>query len=211
MNINNFKNKIYKESKLYASKNGWQRDIFNYISKKLNLDYKKIHVFFPEGYVTLINMYLDEINEKMTNDSKKINLIRLRTRERIRELIILRLRIMQKEKKLISKTFFHLSLPNNHILSSTHLFKTADQIWYLAGDSSTDFNFYTKRLILSKIYTVTLFHFINNNNLEETIRVLDKQLEKVSKIPKIKRMVKDIKILTPKILNLSKRFSFIKQ
>ena len=30
--------------------------------------------------------------------------------------------------------------------------KTADTIWRLAGDESTDFNYYSKRLLLSWVY-----------------------------------------------------------
>ena len=33
-----------------------------------------------------------------------------------------------------------------------NLYKTVDNMWYLAGDNSTDFNFYTKRLTLALIY-----------------------------------------------------------
>ena len=124
---------------------------------------------------------LNEINQKMTNKSKKINLIRLRVHERVRELVVLKLKIMQEEKTLLSKTFFHILLPVNHKLASINLFKTVDQIWFLAGDSSTDFNYYTKRIILSKIYTLTMMHFVNNENIDETISILDKQINRVSK------------------------------
>ena len=156
-------------------------------------------------------MYLDEINKKMTTESTKLKLDDLRTHERVRELIIIRLKIMLKEKKLISKTFLHLFLPVNYKLSTKNLFKTVDQIWFLVGDDSTDFNFYTKRLILSKVYIVTLIHFINNDSIEETIRILDKQLKKVSKIPKVKKKFKDLVDLEPRIFNLKKFFSAIKQ
>ena len=211
MKINKMKNEIFQESKSFASKNGWSNNIFKDISKKMNLNYFEIRALFPEAYVTLLNMYLNEINQKMVKESKNIDLIRLRVHERVKELIILRLKIMSKDKRLLSKTFSYLMLPGNYKLASMNLFKTVDEIWYLTGDTSSDFNYYTKRLILSKVYTITLIHFMNNANIEDTIVVLNKQLAKVSKIPKIKETIKDLKNFSPNILNFVKGFSFIKR
>ena len=72
-------------------------------------------------------------------------------------------------------------------------------MWYLAGDNSTDFNFYTKRLILSGIYTNALFFFFSKEMkyVEENI---DKNLKKISKIPKIKERIPFFKNNAPKFL-----------
>ena len=126
MKINKMKNEIFQESKSFASKNGWSNNIFKDISKKMNLNYFEIMALFPEGYVTLLNMYLNEINQKMIKESKNIDLIRLRVHERVKELIILRLKIMSKDKRLLSKTFSYLMLPSNYKLASMNLFKTVD-------------------------------------------------------------------------------------
>ena len=54
--------------------------------------------------------------------------------------------------------------------SSKLLFKIADEIWYLSGDRSTDYNYYTKRFILMKIYALTFSFYIFDRslNLENT-------------------------------------------
>ena len=72
-------------------------------------------------------------------------------------------------------------------------------MWYLAGDNSTDFNFYTKRLILSGTYTNALFVFFSKEMkyVEENI---DKNLKRISKIPKIKERISFIKVNAPKFL-----------
>ena len=46
-------------------------------------------------------MYIDTINDKMIKQSKKIDFYRLKTHERIKKLLILRLKIMAEEKKII--------------------------------------------------------------------------------------------------------------
>ena len=72
-------------------------------------------------------------------------------------------------------------------------------MWYLAGDNSTDFNFYTKRLILSVVYTNALLVFFSKEmkHVEENI---DKNLKRISKIPRIKERIFFIKDNAPKFL-----------
>ena len=211
MNLKNIRKNIYKEAKLTARKYGWSENLFDNISKESSYTCKEIYDLFPEGYLSIVQIYLEEIDEKMTKESKKINLIRLKIHERIRELCILRLNIMAKEKDLASKTFLHLLLPFNCKFSSKNLYKTVDQIWFLAGDNSTDFNFYSKRIILASIYTSIMIHFINNDNMDETLFLLNKLLRRVSTIPQIKSNINNFTKIIPQIFKLSKKFNFVKQ
>ena len=211
MDINKVRNNILNEAKPYVVKYGWNENLLDQILKKSKYKKTEIASLFPEGYISLLQIYLDQINTKMTNESQYINLIRLKTHERIRDICILRFTIMSKEKKLISKTFFHLLLPNNFNFCLMNLHKTIDQIWYLAGDNSSDFNYYSKRVILASIYSSTLVHFINNSNFNKTIELLNKQLKKVAKIPKIKNQFHDLKKLIPQILKFKEIFNFTKQ
>ena len=203
--------KILKDIKTLVIKDGWNDQLFFNYSKISKFSNEEINALFPEGYKTLIDMYLEEINLKMTKNSKKINLISLRTHERVRELVKLKLNIMLKEKILVKKTFIHLLLPFNHRIAYKNLYRTVDQIWFLAGDNSTDFNFYSKRLILATIYTSTISHFINNDNYEETINFLEKNLKKVSLIPKFKDKTKNFSEFLLKSFKFKKKFSSFTQ
>ena len=211
MKLKKLRNQILLEAKPYVIKYGWNESLFSNMKNHSKFSYEEMNVLFPAGYRTLIEMYLEEINMKMTSESQGINLIRLRVHERIRELFILRLKIMSKEKKLISRTFLSLLLPYNYKLASKNLYNTVDQMWYLAGDNSSDFNFYTKRTILAFIYTGIMMHFINNDNIDETIILLNKQLKRVSKIPQIKSKINDITKIIPQIFKFGKDINLFKQ
>ena len=203
--------KILQDIKTLVIKDGWNDQLFINYSKVSKFSNEEINALFPEGYKTLIDMYLEEINLKMTKNSKKINLIRLRTHERVRELVKLRLNIMLKEKILVKKTFIHLLLPFNHRIAYKNLYRTVDQIWFLAGDNSTDFNFYSKRMILATIYTSTISHFINNNDYQKTINFLEKNLKKVSLIPKLKNKTKNFSEFLLKSIKFKKNLSSFMQ
>ena len=79
--------------------------------------------------------------------------------------------------QLIKKTLFTLMLPQHSKIAAATLYSIVDQIWFLAGDNSTNFNFYTKRAILAQVLTITNLHWLNNDDLKDTISVLDKQLK----------------------------------
>jgi len=195
---------ILEESKKYILKNGWNNNIFKSISKNKKFKNEEVTLLFPEGYKSLLVFYLEELNIKMTDSSKSLNLVRMKTHKRIREIILLRLKINQDEKNLIKKTYFTLLLPQHSKIASMSLYKIVDQMWFIAGDKSTDFNFYSKRAILAAIYSSTFFYWINNQDFKKTVQFLDLQLKKISKIPKIKKRIKNLTNFLPKIFKILK-------
>ena len=78
------------------------------------------------------------------------------------------------------------------ISSNKTLFKIADEIWFLAGDKSTDYNYYTKRIILMKVYAITFSFFVfdNSKDLERTKKFLDKEISAVLKFGSLKNKLK---------------------
>ena len=63
-------------------------------------------------------------------------------------------------------------------------------MWRLADDTSTDFNYYTKRIILSGVYSSVIISFLKKDNMIEIENILDNRLSKVSKIPILKNKYK---------------------
>ena len=80
------------------------------------------------------------------------------------------------------------------VSSNKTLFKIADEIWFLAGDKSTDYNYYTKRIILMNIYAITFSFFVfdNSKDLERTKKFLDKEISAVLKFGNLKNKLKKI-------------------
>ena len=48
-----------------------------------------------------------------------------------------------------------MALPENMASSMGELARLADEMWFLAGDRSVDFSWYTKRATLSAVYAST--------------------------------------------------------
>ncbi len=195
---NKKKEDILKKAKSIVSIEGWSSEILLKLQKQ-NIKKNDLFFFFPDGYKDLLEYALQNINEKLEFKLKKINLINFPLNKRIKKILLLRFDILNEDKEFYKKTFNHLLLPTNNKISKKSLYNSVNTMWYLAGDNSTDFNFYTKRLILSGIYTNALFVFFSKEMkyVEENI---DENLKRISKIPKIKERISFIKNNAPKFL-----------
>ena len=67
------------------------------------------------------------------------------------------------------------------------VWRTVDAIWYLAGDSATDFNYYTKRGLLAGVYGATLLTWLDDRSpgFAETWSFLDRRLDDALRIPRL--------------------------
>ena len=189
----NFKKKIeiLKISKKIVIEEGWSKNL----SKKLienKIKSTDLTYLFPNGYIDILNFALSQVNEALEKKIKKINIINFPISKRVKKILSLRLNILNEDKIFYKKTFNHLLLPQNAKLMKKNLYNTVDNIWYIAGDNSTDFSFYTKRFSLAIIYVNALFVFYNKNIQESELNI-ENNLKKISKIPKIKNRFAFIK------------------
>jgi ubiquinone biosynthesis protein COQ9 len=73
------------------------------------------------------------------------------------------------------------------------MYRTVDAMWRAAGDTSTDFNFYTKRGILAGVYASTLMRWFNDTSEDEkpTDDFLAARIDNVMQFEKLKAKAKD--------------------
>lgn len=195
---------VLKYAKIFISEKGLNKNSLENISKRYGLNINEIELLFPEGNIDLIKFTLEQLNKELEEYCKKIDLIRLPVHKRIKKVLLSKIYLMNKNKLFYRSIFLNLLIPKKNFSLSNQLYNSVDQIWFIAGDSSTDFNFYTKRLILSGIYSRVILFFFNNNNQEELENILDESLKRVSKIPEIKSKLKIFKDYLPKIANFVK-------
>ena len=195
---------VLKYAKIFISEKGLNKNSLENISKRYGLDINEIELLFPEGNIDLIKFTLEQLNKELEEYCKKIDLIRLPVHKRIKKVLLSKISLMNKDKLFYRSIFLNLLIPKKNFSLSNQLYNSVDQIWFIAGDSSTDFNFYTKRLILSGIYSRVILFFFNNNNQEELENILDESLKRVSKIPEIKSKLKIFKEYIPKFAKFIK-------
>ena len=195
---------VLRLAKGFVSENGLTKNCLENISKKYGLNNDETDLLFPQGNIDLIKFALGQLNNDLEVYCRQIDLIRLPIHKRIRKVLLSKISLMNKDKSFYRSIFLNLLIPKKNFSLSSQLYSSVDQLWFIAGDSSTDFNFYTKRLILSAIYSRVMLFFFNNNNQKELENILDESLKRVSKIPEIKSKLKIFKDYLPKIANFVK-------
>jgi len=71
--------------------------------------------------------------------------------------------------------------PLNISTTLTKLWKISDDIWYIAGDRSTDYNWYTKRSLLFGTYTSTELYMLTDksDDFSATWAFLDRRVQEI--------------------------------
>jgi ubiquinone biosynthesis protein COQ9 len=112
----------------------------------------------------------------------------LRTRDRIALGVKLRIQSTIGGKESVRRGLALLALPFNGPLALQLLYRTVDAIWYAAGDTSTDFNFYSKRALLGGVFSSTLLYWLNDRSADDeaTWAFLERRLDNVMSIEKLK-------------------------
>ena len=81
-----------------------------------------------------------------------------------------------------------LAMPRNLPLALRISWRSADLMWRIAGDTSTDFNHYTKRVTLGAIYGSTLLVWLDDQSADwvDTSAFLDRRIDGVMRFEKFK-------------------------
>ena len=105
---------------------------------------------------------------------------------RIRMALVTRLE--QGDREVTRRALNLLAQPQHAALSAKLLWQAADAMWRAAGDTATDYNHYTKRLILSGIYSATLLHWTQDDSEDfaATRRFIDRRIDGVMRFEKAK-------------------------
>ena len=188
---NKIKSIILQKLKKIVSDEGWSEKVLKQLLQN-GVEKSDLVTYFQYDYKELLKYSLEELNNSLEKEINKINIINYSLNKRIKKILMLRFNILNNDKEFYKKTFYHLLIPSNNKIMKSSLYKSVDTMWYLAGDNSTDFNFYTKRLILAVIYVNALF-VLFNKNFDEVESNIDRNLKKISKIPKIKNRISFIK------------------
>jgi ubiquinone biosynthesis protein COQ9 len=147
---------------------------------------------FPGGPIDVL-AYLSERADLRTVEAlENAGATGLKMRERIKLAVRLRIENTVGGKESVRRGLALLALPFNGPLALKLLYRTVDAIWYAAGDTSTDFNFYTKRATLAGVFSSTLLFWLNDRSEDNTATwaFLDRRIDDVMRIEKWKADVR---------------------
>ena len=153
--------------------------------------------------IMIIEYFLEQNKASIQKQSTKVKKIN-RTTLKIHSLLSHQLHQDLKHKDFFKKVFMFLSLEKNFPTILDYFFSMSSNMWSVAGDTSTDINYYSKRVILCTVYSKIFIKLITVHNYESSMIEEDihSELNKVKKFNELKS-----KILSPDILSVFKKFS----
>ena len=109
-------------------------------------------------------------------------------RKRIGSIIRLRLQQQTPHREAIRRAMALHLLPGRAPNAAAGLWRTVDAIWRVAGDDSTNFNYYSKRALLAAVYCATLLHWLDDASEDcmETWDFMERRIAGTLRIQKMK-------------------------
>ncbi len=168
-----------------------------------NLKPEHKELIFEEGVLSALEFYFNQIIQNLAQKIESHqNFSDLKIRQKIK-FSVLEIFKYQTDHKLATSRIlsFYFDIknftksnygPKPFSLAFKNLYRFSDQIWYLIGDKSTDYNFYTKRLVLSKLIAKSSKIFVDDvtTDLQKTSQAIDNEIENIMKFEKAKSQIK---------------------
>jgi ubiquinone biosynthesis protein COQ9 len=149
-------------------------------------------LLFPGGALDMIEAFSDWADRRMA-EAAVSEVTASRLHERVRAVIALRLAQNRPYKEAVRRALALLALPSNARVAAACTARTVDAIWHAAGDRSADFSWYTKRAILTGIYTATVLYWLHDSSEDDqaTLGFLDRRLGDVGRFGTLRRRAEE--------------------
>lgn len=166
---------------------GWTQASLNAGAADAGLSEGSALQAFPGGPVEAIAFWAAEADRNMLAALEAQEVGKLRVRERIATAIRIRLEAVAAHREALRRALGILALPHNAPRAAELTWRTVDAIWWAAGDTATDFNFYSKRALLVGVYGATLLRFLDDRSegAAETWAFLDRRIADVMRVPQV--------------------------
>lgn len=166
---------------------GWTGELLARAAKRLKLDEDDVAAAFPEGPLGLVKYFSEWANLGMIEKLPAKKLATLKVREKVALGVRTRLELLAPHKQAVAAALAFLAPPPKNLLLPKMVWTTADVIWRAAGDTATDYNHYTKRILLSGVLTSTTLYWLNDksDDNEKTWAFLARRIDNVLKIGQV--------------------------
>ena len=165
---------------------GWSGGVIVAAGGRLGLDAAEVATLFPGGGRDAVVAFSRWADREMLTALTGQDLPAMKVRDRIAAAVRARLAVLDPHREAVRRALSLLALPHSVPLSLKLLYDTVDAMWYAAGDTATDFNFYTKRGLLAGVYAATTLYWLDDRSpgAADTHAFLDRRLGDVMAIPK---------------------------
>lgn len=179
---------------------GWTQEAVENAAQAEGCNPLVAHTAFAEGPMQMVEAWIASVDARMMAEMSRDELASLPIRERIRRLIQFRLDAIGGHEEALRSASAIMARPSHAKAALKLGWHSADLMWRMAGDTATDWNYYSKRTILAGVYASTLAVFSDDKSAgkEETKAFLDRRIAGIIRFEKAKA-----KVLKPSVAHFS--------
>ena len=140
---------------------------------------------FPGGAEDAVAHFATVSDREMMKAMEAADLDNMRVRDKVILGVRARLEYLTPYREAVRAGLQVLANPLHAGLALKITHTTVDNIWYMAGDRSADFNYYTKRGLLAPVYASTVLYWLNDTSEDcrDTWDFLARRIDDVLRIP----------------------------
>lgn len=171
---------------------GWSQATLRLAAKEAGFDVNMAALAFPGGTTEIVEYWSATADAAMVARYGEADTDSMRFRDRITFLVRARIEVVVDHREAVRRAMTHVTRPSKAQTGVRGLYRTVDDMWCAAGDTSTDFSFYTKRGTLAAVYASTLLYWLDDASEESaaTWAFLDRRIAGVMRIPQKRAKLK---------------------
>ena len=183
---------------------GFSDTVLARAAKEAGVAKDRLAQLFPDGPLSLVEAFSNSADAAMEQSLAAMDLKAMKIRARIAAAVMARIEAVRPHKEAARRAAAFLTLPPHAALGAKLVWNTVDSMWRAAGDTSTDFNFYTKRGILAGVYTSTMMRWFTDTSADEseTAKFLADRIENVMTFEKFKAQAKEAMARLPSLAEI---------
>jgi ubiquinone biosynthesis protein COQ9 len=178
---------------------GWTPRLLADAAEAAGISHGEMRLAFPGGVLDLADFFLADGDRRMEEALARDDIGALKIRERITLAVRTRIEVDLHQREAVRRAVTLFALPTSGTRGPHALYRTVDAIWRAVGDTSADFNFYTKRATLAGVFSAVSFYWFSDDseNYARTWAFLDRRIEDVMRFERAKAGVKNIAAKLP--------------
>lgn len=172
---------------------GWSETTLSEAIRDSAVDPGLARLAFPRGGVDMALAFHRLMDRRLEEELAATDLAALRIRDRVTHCVRRRIELVADDREAVRRGATLFALPIYAADGARAMWETSDLIWRLCGDTATDYNWYTKRMILSGVYSSTVLYWLGDNDPDAraTWDFLDRRIENVMQFEKTKARLRD--------------------
>lgn len=167
---------------------GWSDTTLRAAVSEAGIDREMARLAFPRGGIDMALAFHRRADRELAEALDRADLQSLRIRDRIAFCVRKRIDTVAEHREAVRRGASLLALPQNAPEGMRALWETADLIWNRCGDTATDYNWYTKRVILASVISATMLYWLGDQSTDHaaTNAFLDRRIDDVMQFEKTK-------------------------